>query len=118
VLRYFDLEEKVSMLSKLSNNFISVIFDCCREELPRRDNRNIHDADDQKNLTDQNLFIVFGCPPRKGVLAKSNVANNYIACISEYLTQTGGVLELPAALEFKFKARFEQTSSVRSEVTK
>ena len=108
----------MSLLSTYRNSFISVIFDCCREELPRSDTRTINDADGQKNLTDQNLFIVFGCPPRKGVLAKSEVTKNYIACISEYLNQTGGVLELPAALDFRFKARFEKTSSERREVTK
>lgn len=95
-----------------------MIFDCCREELPRSDFRNVDDADNQKSLTDQNLFIVFGCPPLVGVPAKSTVAKNYIECVSQYLDQTGGVLELPAALDCRFKANFEKASTERREITK
>lgn len=50
MLRYFDLEFKMSALSKLRNNFISVVFDCCREELPRTATRGISDPDDIKNF--------------------------------------------------------------------
>ncbi len=52
MFRYFDLEQKLSSLSKLSNNFIAAIFDCCREELPRTDTRSLGDLDDMENLTD------------------------------------------------------------------
>jgi Caspase domain len=52
IFRYFDLEQKLSCLSKLSNNFISAIFDCCREELAKTDTRSMGDKDDQSNLTD------------------------------------------------------------------
>jgi hypothetical protein len=52
MFRYFDLEQRLSSLSKLSNNFVTAIFDCCREELPRTDTRSLGDSDDMKNLTD------------------------------------------------------------------
>ena len=118
MFRYFDLEQKLSSLSKMNNNFISVVFDCCREELPRSDTRDIGDTDDKKNLTDQNLFVVFGCPPLVGVPAKSTIVKSYIDCVTDYLNKTGGVLELPAALDFRFKAKFEKSSTERREVTK
>jgi hypothetical protein len=52
MFRYFDLEQRLSSLSKLNNNFVAAIFDCCREELPRTDTRSIGDSEDMKNLTD------------------------------------------------------------------
>ena len=118
VLRYYGLEQKLSSLSKLNNNFVSVVFDCCREELPRSDSRDIGDTDDRKNLTDQNLCVVFGCPPLLGVPAKSTIVKSYIECVTDYLNKTGGILELPAALDFRFKKHFEKSSSERREVTK
>ena len=114
IFRFFDLESKLSSLSKLSNNFISVIFDCCREVL---NNRGLEDADDRKNLTNQNLYITFGCPPRTGVPAKSTIVKSYIECVTQYLIKTNGVLELPAALDFRFKSKFEKSSTVRNDVT-
>ena len=40
-MRYFDLESKLSSLSKLNNNYISAVFDCCREEVPSIATRSI-----------------------------------------------------------------------------
>ena len=40
-MRYFDLESKLSSLSKLNNNYISAVFDCCREEIPSIATRSI-----------------------------------------------------------------------------
>jgi len=118
LFRYFDLEQKLSSLSKMDNNFIHGVFDCCREELPRSGTKDIGDTDDRKNLTNQNLFVVFGCPPRTGVPAESTIVKSYIECVTDYLNKTGGVLQLPAALDFRFKAKFEKTSTERREVTK
>jgi hypothetical protein len=120
MFRYFDLEQKLSSLSKLKHNFVAAIFDCCREELPRADTRSLGDSnnEDKVNLTDQNLYVTFGCPPLVGVPAKSTIVKNYITCVNQYLNKTGGVLELPAALDFKFKAKFEKSSTERREVTK
>jgi hypothetical protein len=36
----------------------------------------------------------------------------------QHLNKTGGVLELPAALDFRFKAKFEKSSTERREVTR
>jgi len=118
IFRYYDLEQKLSILSKMSNNFISALFDCCREELPKSETRSQGEADQSTNLTDQNLLITFGCTPLTGVPDKSTIVNSYTECIKEYLIKTGGVLELPAALDFRFKAQFEKTSTERREVTK
>jgi hypothetical protein len=119
MFRYFDLEQKLSSLSKLKNNFITAIFDCCREVLPRADTRSLGDnTEEQVNLTDQNLYVTFGCPPLVGVPAKSTIVKSYMECVSQYLNKTGGVLELPAALDFRFKAKFEKASTERREVTK
>ena len=115
--RYFDLEYKLSALSKLRNNFISVVFDCCREELPRTVTRSISDRDDSKILTEQNLFIVFGCPPQTGVPAKSSIVRSVIDCVAQHLHSTGGILELPTAFDYKFKQKFEKASTERREVT-
>jgi hypothetical protein len=49
--RYFDLEKNLSSLSKAKNNFVTAIFDCCRQELPKLDTKGINDSDDLKNLT-------------------------------------------------------------------
>ena len=50
--------------------------------------------------------------------AQSTVVKSYTECISQYLNKTGGVLELPAALDIRFKAKFEKASSERREVSK
>lgn len=106
-------------LSKTNNNFIAAVFDCCREVLPKEETRSLGDyADDMKNLTDQNLYITFGCPPLVGVPARSTIVKSYTECLTQYLNQTGGVLELPGALDFKFKAKYEKSSTERRDVTK
>ncbi len=106
--RYYTLEQKLSALSKLNNNYISVVFDCCREEQPQTATRSIGDEDDKKNDSFQNLFILFGCPPLTGVPAKSTIVKSVIECVQQHLDSTGGVLELPAAFDMKFKKNFEK----------
>ena len=119
MFRYFDLEQKLASLSKLNNNFIAAIFDCCREVIYRGDTRGVGESvDTQKNLTDQNLYVTFGCPPLVGVPAKSTIVKSYTVCVTMHLNKTGGVLEIPAALDFKFKAKFEKASTERRDVTK
>ena len=53
-----------------------------------------------------------------GVPAQSTIVKSYTDCVMQYLNKTGGVLELPAALDFKFKAKFEKSSTERRECTK
>lgn len=38
-LRYFPLESKLSILSGYRNTYIVTIFDCCREKLPKEEQR-------------------------------------------------------------------------------
>ena len=96
--RYFDLEQKLSSLSKMNNNFVAAIFDCCRFEMPRKEIPKIHtrgpgDAVDTKKVSDyQNLYIIFGCPPRIGVPAKSTMVKSFTECVKQHLKKTGGVL--------------------------
>ncbi len=116
--RYFDLEQGLARISKLKNNFVTAIFDCCRKELPRISTRGPGDAVNTKNVSDQNFFIIFGCPPFTGVDAKSTIVKSYTACVMQHLKKTGGVLKLPAALDYRFKAKFEKTSTERREVTR
>jgi hypothetical protein len=49
---------------------------------------------------------------------KSTIVKNYITCIKDYLNQSGGVLCLPEALDFRFKAKFEKNSTERRDITK
>jgi hypothetical protein len=45
LFRYFDLEQKLSVLSKYHNTYIVSVFDCCREVLPKADTRSMGDDD-------------------------------------------------------------------------
>jgi hypothetical protein len=51
-MRYFDLEQKLSILSKYKHCFVAAIFDCCREEIPKEETRSIGDSDHTATLTD------------------------------------------------------------------
>ncbi len=118
LFRYFDLEQKLSVLSKYHNTYIVSVLDCCREVLPKEDTRGLGDDDNKAALTDQNYFVTFGCPPLVGVPAKSSIVKSYTQCVKEHLVKTGGVLEIPGALDMKFKAKFEKNSTERRDVTK
>lgn len=41
--RYFKLEQKLASFSKLKNNFIAAIFDCCREVPAKSETRSLGD---------------------------------------------------------------------------
>jgi hypothetical protein len=53
-----------------------------------------------------------------GVPAKSTLVQSYTSCVMTDLVKTGGVLEIPGALDMKFKAKFEKNSTERREITK
>jgi hypothetical protein len=46
------------------------------------------------------------------------MVKNYTECVKQHLKKNKNVLKLPAALDYKFKAKFEKTSTERREVTK
>lgn len=116
MLRYFDLEKDLFELCGVKNNFVTIAFDCLREEAPKK----APDAtDDEEDLPlvesdERNFYVTYGCPPIGDRATKSSFINNYIKCIEEHLNKTGGVLELPTALEIQF----ETQSTDRREVTK
>ena len=95
---YFALESKMFNMSKYANNYITLVFDCCREEIPKFDERG---GDDKiERVKNQNFFVLFGCAPEKGVPAKSNIVDQFTKCLLDHLNKRGGVLNIVEALKY------------------
>lgn len=59
--RYWDLESKLSDLSKMPNTFVIGVFDCCREPLLGSEIIQNEILAESKDDFEQNLYITFGC---------------------------------------------------------
>jgi hypothetical protein len=116
--RYYPLEEKISSLSAKKNCFVTSIFDCCREPLPNAETRSTGYSPIVHDLSEKNLYITFGCAPKLGVPAKSTIVASYTQCVKEYLQKTGGILEIPGALDIIFNRKFEKSAEERRHITR
>ena len=90
--RYFKIEAKLRALSNMiDHNFIIALFDCCRQQITKDDMRGGPATDDEQAA--KNIILTWGCPPSKGVPAKSSIVSSY----SKYVVESieGGVVVFP-----------------------
>jgi hypothetical protein len=92
--RYFSLEANLFIASRYENTYIVTIFDCCREELPTEELRG-GEENNSKATKQSNFYVTYGCPPTKGVPAKSTIVTSYTKCLKQNLNKQNGVIILP-----------------------
>ena len=98
----YDLEGRLRSLGSLPGSFVIGIFDCCRDAFdqtifPPVESRGAP-SDKTEYLVEQgqNVFLIFGCQPKKGVPAESRIVPQFFEIIEGAKDDIGSIL-LPDA---------------------
>jgi hypothetical protein len=98
----YDLEGRLRSLGSLPGSFVIGIFDCCRDAFdqtifPPVESRGVG-SDKTEYLVEQgqNVFLIFGCQPKKGVPAESRIVPQFFEIIEGAKDDIGSIL-LPDA---------------------
>ena len=93
---FYKMENVVRIYSEIPDSYIIVVFDCCRENLNDPKFRSGGGVSEQEFNPGayRNLLIINGCPPNKGVDAKSSIAEELFRKL-ESCKDSNGTIVLP-----------------------
>ena len=98
---YYKMENIARIYSETPDCYLLVVFDCCRENLNAPKFRSGGGVSEQESdpAAYRNLILINGCPPNKGVDAKSSIATELFTKI-ESCKDPNGTIVLPGQLRF------------------
>ena len=97
---FYKMENIVRVCSEIPNSYVITVFDCCREDLNNPKYRGGGEIEQEGDETAyRNLILFNGCPPNKGVEAKSSIATEFFTKL-ETCTDSNGTIMLPGKLRF------------------
>ena len=108
----FPLEKYLRIIGRMDQSYVIGLFDCCREKIAEGDFRGgkkidldslMNELEENDPSSEQtmhtNYLVTFGCPPSKGVPAKSTIAVAYFKFLKKSADDKGRIV-LPGPLNF------------------
>ena len=99
---FYPMENIARVFAEIPDAYVMVVFDCCRENLndPKfRSGGGVQAEQESDPAAYRNLIMINGCPPNRGVEAKSSIATELFTKL-ESCKDSNGTIVLPGQLRF------------------